>query len=94
MCKYIITIKQHKKIQTRGPYRLMRHPATTFKLIYFTLAFYRFAPAYTTGWLVFYLFWIGIYLTRALVEERFLRRFPDYREYMKQTKYRFIPGIA
>ena len=84
----------YKKIQTRGPYRLMRHPATTFKLIFFTLAFYRFAPAYTKGWLVFYLFWIGIYIGRALVEERFLRRFPDYRAYMKKTRYRFIPGIA
>jgi protein-S-isoprenylcysteine O-methyltransferase Ste14 len=84
----------YKKIQTKGPYRFMRHPATTFKLIFFTLAFYRFAPAYTAGWLVFFLFWIGIYVARALVEERFLRRFPDYRAYMKQTRYRFIPGIA
>lgn len=84
----------YKKIQTKGPYRLMRHPATTFKLIFFTLAFYRFAPAYTAGWFVFYLFWVSIYIGRALVEERFLRRFSDYRAYMKQTKYRFIPGIA
>lgn len=84
----------YKKIQTKGPYRLMRHPATTFKLIFFTLAFYRFAPAYTVGWFVFYLFWVSIYIGRALVEERFLRRFSDYRAYMKQTRYRFIPGIA
>jgi protein-S-isoprenylcysteine O-methyltransferase Ste14 len=84
----------YKKIQTRGPYRFMRHPATTFKLIFFTLAFYRFAPAYTGGWLVFYLFWIGIYIGRALVEERFLRRFKDYRAYMEQTRYRFIPSVA
>jgi protein-S-isoprenylcysteine O-methyltransferase Ste14 len=84
----------YKKIQTKGPYRFMRHPATTFKLIFFTLAFYRFAPAYTAGWLVFFLFWLSLYIVRALVEERFLRRFPEYQEYMKKTKYRFIPGIA
>lgn len=84
----------YKKIQTKGPYRFMRHPATTFKLIFFTLAFYRFAPAYTAGWLVFFLFWISIYIGRTLVEERFLRRFPQYREYMKKTRYRFIPGIV
>ncbi|MHC4553384.1 MAG: methyltransferase family protein [Planctomycetota bacterium] len=84
----------YKKIQTKGPYRLMRHPATTFKLIYFALAFYRFAPAYTAGWLVFFLFWIAIYIGRALVEEQFLVRFPEYRAYMKQTRYRFIPRIV
>jgi protein-S-isoprenylcysteine O-methyltransferase Ste14 len=84
----------YKTIQTKGPYRLMRHPATTFKLIYFTLAFYRFAPAYTMGWLFFYLVWVSIYIARALVEERFLRRFPDYRAYMKKTRYRFIPGVV
>ena len=84
----------YKKIQTKGPYRFMRHPATTFKLIFFTLAFYRFAPAYTAGWLVFFLFWLSVYIVRALVEERFLRRFPEYQAYMKKTKYRFIPGIA
>ena len=84
----------YKKIQTRGPYRFMRHPATTFKLIFFTIAFYRFREAFTWGWLVFFLFWIGIYVGRALVEERFLRRFPEYRAYMKQTKYRFIPGVV
>jgi protein-S-isoprenylcysteine O-methyltransferase Ste14 len=72
----------------------MRHPATAFKLAFFTLAFYRFAPAYTWGWFVFYLFWIAVYVGRALVEERFLRRFADYRAYMQQTRYRFIPGVV
>lgn len=84
----------YKRIQTRGPYRFMRHPATTFKLIFFTIAFYRFSEAWTAGWFVFYLVWIGIYIGRALVEERFLRRFPDYRAYMLQTPYRFIPGLV
>ena len=84
----------YKKIQTKGPYCFIRHPATTFKLLFFILAFYRFAGAYTAKWFVFFLFWISIYIGRAFVEERFLRRFPEYREYMKQTKYRFIPGLV
>jgi len=83
----------YKKIQTRGPYRYMRHPSITFKVIWFTLAFYRFAPAYSIGWLLCYIAWMAIYITRAFVEERFLRRFPEYREYMRQTPYRFIPGV-
>jgi hypothetical protein len=84
----------YKKIQTKGPYRFMRHPATTFKMVFFTLAFYRFAPAYTAGWLAFFLLWMSVYIGRALVEERFLRRFPDYQAYMKKTRHRFIPGIV
>lgn len=84
----------YKTIQTKGLYGVVRHPATTCKLLFFTLSFYRFAPAYTAGWFVFYLFWVSIYIGRALIEEQFLCRFPDYRAYMKQTRYRFIPGIV
>ncbi len=84
----------YKKIQTRGPYRFVRHPSITFKIIWFTLAFYRFSAAYTVAWLFCYLFWMGLYISRAFIEERFLRRFPDYQAYMQKTKYRFIPGIV
>ncbi len=83
----------YKRIQTRGPYRFIRHPSITFKIIWFSLAFYRFSAAYTFGWFLCYLTWMGIYVVRAFVEERFLRRFPEYQAYMQQTKYRFIPGI-
>jgi len=84
----------YKKIQTKGIYGVIRHPAITFKIVFFTLAFYRFAPAYTIGWLLCYVSWMAIYVCRAFVEERFLRRFSDYQAYMQRTKYRFIPGIV
>jgi len=83
----------YKKIQTKGPYRIIRHPAITFKIVWFTLAFYRFVGAYTFGWLLCYIAWMSIYICRAFVEERFLRRFPAYQTYMQQTRYRFIPGV-
>lgn len=83
----------YKKIQTRGPYRVVRHPATTCKLIVFALAFFRFRLAFTPGWTLCYIVWFTIYICRALVEERFLRRFEEYQNYMKQTRYRFIPGL-
>ncbi len=83
----------YKKIQTCGPYRIVRHPATACKLIVFALAFFRFREAFTPGWTLCYFVWFTIYICRALVEERFLRRFPDYQAYMKQTRYRFIPGV-
>ena len=84
----------YKKIQTRGAYGIVRHPCTTCKMIFFTLSFYRFADAHTGRWFVCYLFWMSIYIGRALVEERFLKRFGEYREYMKKTRYRFFPRIA
>ncbi|MCP4454379.1 MAG: hypothetical protein GY809_23225 [Planctomycetes bacterium] len=83
----------YKKIQTCGPYGIVRHPATACKLIVFALAFFRFRAAFSPGWALCYILWFTIYICRALVEERFLRRFPDYQAYMKQTRYRFIPGV-
>lgn len=84
----------YKKIQTKGPYAIVRHPATSFKLLYFFLAFFRYRVAYTLAGFISYLMWMIVYVCRALVEERFLRRFPDYRNYMKKTRYRFIPRIC
>lgn len=84
----------YKKIQTKGPYASVRHPATSFKLLYFFLAFFRYRGAYTFAGFISYLVWMIVYICRALVEERFLRRFAPYREYMKKTRYRFIPRIC
>ncbi|MBN2316194.1 MAG: hypothetical protein JXM79_19865 [Sedimentisphaerales bacterium] len=84
----------YKKIQTKGPYAVVRHPATSFKLIYFFLAFFRYRGAYTFVGFLSYLMWTTVYVCRALVEERFLKRFSDYRNYMKKTRYRFIPKVC
>jgi len=84
----------YKKIQTKGPYAIVRHPATSFKLLYFLVAFFRYSAAYTIAGVISYLVWMIVYICRALVEERFLRRFSGYRKYMKKTKYRFIPRIC
>ena len=84
----------YKKIQTKGPYAIVRHPATSFKLIYFFLAFFRYRGAFTFAGVLSYLTWTIIYICRALVEERFLKKFSDYRNYMKKTRYRFIPKVC
>ena len=84
----------YKKIQTKGPYAVVRHPATTCKLLFFALAFFRFRIAYTWVGVLCYAAWFTIYICRALVEERFLKRFPEYQAYMKKTRYRFIPGVV
>lgn len=84
----------YKKIQTKGPYAIVRHPATTFKLLFFFLAFFRYRAAFTFTGLLCYLAWMTVYICRALVEESFLKKFSDYRRYMKKTRYRFIPRIC
>jgi protein-S-isoprenylcysteine O-methyltransferase Ste14 len=84
----------YKKIQTKGPYAIVRHPATSFKLVYFFLAFFRYRVAYSIGGFISYLIWMIVYICRALVEESFLKKFSDYRAYMKKTRYRFIPRVC
>jgi protein-S-isoprenylcysteine O-methyltransferase Ste14 len=37
--------------------------------------------------------WMTIYALRGITEERYLLRFPEYREYCKRVRYRFIPGL-
>lgn len=84
----------YKKIQTRGPYALVRHPATTCKLVFFFIAFFRYRQAFSFVGVLCFGIWLGVYVARALVEERFLRHYPVYRNYMKKTRYRFIPGLC
>jgi len=36
---------------------------------------------------------IACYVWRAILEERFLCQYPEYREYMKKVRYRFVPGV-
>jgi protein-S-isoprenylcysteine O-methyltransferase Ste14 len=37
--------------------------------------------------------WAAIYVGRALTEERHLKKYAEYREYMKKVKYRFFPWL-
>ena len=83
-----------RRVQTRGPYAIVRHPATTCKLVFFFIAFFRYRQAFSFVGILCFGIWLGVYICRALVEERFLRHYPAYRNYMKKTRYRFIPGLC
>lgn len=83
----------YKQIQTRGIYALVRHPGTLFKLGFFSVMIFRYKSAFNPGTIVAFAIWMGIYFSRTLCEERFLKTYPEYCAYMKQTKYRVIPGI-
>lgn len=91
----------HRGIVCRGLYRRIRHPAYLFKnLAWWTGAIPLLASLAQTSlkdflWTGFCIAgWSGIYILRALSEERHLARHADYRLYMKQVPFRFIPGIA
>ena len=83
----------YKKIQTRGLYRFVRHPGTVCKLSFFFFTIFRYRSSFDFATLSLYGVWVLIYLTRAVCEERFLRRFQEYRSYMAVVRYRFVPGL-
>ena len=91
----------HRGVVRTGLYRHIRHPAYLFKnLAWWTGALPLLAGLLHTSprqffWTLFCIGgWSAIYLLRALCEERHLSRHADYRAYMAQVPYRFIPGIC
>lgn len=83
----------YKKIQTRGPYAIVRHPGTVFKITFFFLTIFRFEASYTLPIIAAYVFWMGVYIVRIICEERFLIQFKEYQDYTKVTRYRLIPKV-
>jgi len=83
-----------KRLQTRGPYGVVRHPATVFKLSFWWLQTAVHARFWKSPQLLFgHIAWNVIYILRTVTEERHLRKHKEYRKYMKRVKYRFIPGL-
>ncbi len=82
-----------RKIQTRGPYGIIRHPGTTLKLTFFTLQSVVYKQFWQLRYIYGLLMWGTIYVLRALTEERHLSHYPEYREYKKKVKHRFFPGL-
>lgn len=82
-----------KKIQTRGPYGLIRHPGTTTKLLLWLTQSFIYKKFWTAKFIIGYLGWGTIYVLRAFTEERHLKKFAEYRGYAKKVKHRFFPGL-
>lgn len=82
----------NRGIVASGPYKYMRHPAYLGKNMAWWL---EQAPFMTSaGAVISLLIWNAIYVARALTEERHLLRDPDYQQYCRKVKYRFIPGVV
>lgn len=82
-----------KKLQTHGPYALVRHPGTTTKLLFWFTLVFGYSEFWTVKFIFGYLGWAALYIARALTEERHLRQYAEYRDYQQKVKYRFIPGV-
>ncbi len=79
-----------REIKTGGLYRIIRHP------MYFMDILWRVGMILTWPHLInlgVFVLSSGAYIYRAMLEERFLSSQPEYCEYMKRVKYRFIPGV-
>lgn len=91
----------HRGIVTRGPYRLIRHPAYTFKNMAWwigsaPLVSVAFAHSTAAGLqaLASVAGWTLLYVLRALTEEEHLRSVDgDYAAYCAKVRWRFVPGL-
>ncbi len=80
----------NRGIVSRGPYAFVRHPAYTAKnLAWWVMVF----PVMSIPAFFSMMTWSIIYFFRAITEERHLIKDPEYQEYVKRVKYRFIPKV-
>lgn len=79
-----------RTIKTGGAYGIVRHPMYVTDTILRT-SFILVNPSVYN--LVLYVAATACYVYRAVLEERFLSGLPEYREYMRKVRHRFIPGI-
>lgn len=82
-----------KKVQSSGPYSVVRHPATVCKLSFWWIQSIFYLGFWQWHLILGQLMWNVIYILRALTEERHLKQYPEYREYMTRVRYRFIPRV-
>ena len=89
----------NRGIVTGFPYNIVRHPDYGAQICYVILTM---IPMYFVGDLTIFgdilltigmFVWVGIYVLRALTEERNLMKDDDYKKYCEKTKYRFIPKV-
>ncbi len=80
----------NRGIVTKGPYAFIRHPAYVCKnaMWWITLI-----PVMSWAAFLSMISWTVIYFFRAITEERHLRKDPDYQEYCRKVRHRFIPGV-
>lgn len=79
-----------RKVRSHGAYGIVRHPMYATDILLRLGFLVGHANPFTL--LVFAASTV-CYVYRALLEEQFLARQAEYRAYMAQVRYRFIPGL-
>jgi protein-S-isoprenylcysteine O-methyltransferase Ste14 len=85
----------NRGIVMTGAFSLVRHPSYVAKNLAWWLGL---LPALSNHALIIpallsMAFWSFLYYLRAITEERHLLADPDYQEYCRKVRYRFIPGL-
>lgn len=83
-------VPAQRRLVLTGPYRFVRHP------IYSALFLAEACVILESfSWLNLALsvVFLGLFVIKALMEESFLRVDPAYERYMREVRYRWIPGI-
>jgi len=79
-----------RRIKTNFFYGLVRHPMYLTDIL-LKIGMVLKMPSLPNGGVL--ALGVACYVYRAILEEKFLARNPEYREYMKKVKYRFVPWI-
>jgi protein-S-isoprenylcysteine O-methyltransferase Ste14 len=80
----------NRGIVCKFPYSVVRHPAYISKCLIWWITL---IPVISWPFALGMFFWTVIYFFRASTEERHLGMDPEYQEYKKKVKYKFIPFI-
>ncbi len=80
----------NRGIVSKGPYSVIRHPAYACKNIAWWMTVIPIMNGYA---FISMSVWTIIYYFRAITEERHLIVDPEYQEYCKKVKYKFIPYL-
>ena len=84
-------VPAERKLVTTGAYAFVRHPIYT--AIFVGVAGAELSSFTWTNF-AFDLAWCLLWVLKTFVEEQFLRQNPEYARYMKEVRWRWLPGVG
>lgn len=84
-------VPAQRRLVLTGPYRLVRHPIYS-ALFLAELCVVLEGFSWTN--LALSLAFLGLFVIKTLMEESFLRIDPVYEQYMREVRYRWVPGVV
>jgi protein-S-isoprenylcysteine O-methyltransferase Ste14 len=79
-----------RKVKTNGLYAIIRHPMYALDILWRVCMLLK-NPCRPN--VAIFVLSSACYVYRALIEEKYLRGWPEYRDYMQKVRYRFLPGL-